>query len=409
MTRKWIWEPSQEFVKNTNVYRFMRRLGRVQGYTVRYQMKNFKWITSTLVVLLMYKGLTVSAPGQQIPDWVNFPGARWATIKPEQAGLDLTKWNNYVARQRPRGEGYGGTKHPEGQWGAVIVRGGYILKTWGNPDYKYQTASLGKSFTKMVLTLAVDEGLIGSENDLIRNYWTGAGLLNGTHKYLDQGFHKTLTFKHLKDMMGGFPVSDGYSWNKGERDLAGGIPAWAKRTGDADYDNYSHCTPGKYYKYSSGGYWRLAQALTAVWNKDIKKVLDEKIMSKMGIPANAWDWIPGQAVHDNNYPGYDFYPDRPGYGLYLDPPYTAKGHVVRGGPGWVVMNAKQLARVGLLISTVGWWKGERLISEISGFNSVMGGTWGGGKGTYWAWGVVATKGIEFPPDDIFTRPITREP
>lgn len=349
------------------------------------------------------------AQAGELPDWLYFPdaGENMPTISPEEAGVDPAKWASYLAAQSPHGEGYGGTRHREGEWGAVIVRGGYLLHAWSNPDFQYQTASLGKCFTRMVLILAVDDGLIGGEDDLICSHWTGERLLNSPHKYLDRGHHRALTFAHLKNMRGGFPVSDAYSWNKRIDDLAGGVPEWAKWTGDADYDNYAHAEPGTHRKYSSGGYWRLSQALTAIWNRDIKHVLDEKIMGRIGIRADEWEWVPGRDVHDNSSPGYDFYPDRPGYGLYLDPPYQVDGHVVRGGPGWVIMSARQLARVGLLVATGGWWNGEHLISEISGFNSVMGGTWGEGAPAYSAWGAVCTKGIEYPPGDLFTGPIHR--
>jgi len=374
-----------------------------------------------------------------IPDWVRFPDLdeEMPAITPEEAGLDVARWNAWLAEQNPYGEGYGGDDHSGDRWGAVLARGGCVIQTWGHPGFQYQTASVGKCFTRMVLQLAVDEGLIGSANDLIKNYWTGEDQLNGRHKYLNQGHHNTLTFSHLANMFGGFPVTDTYSWvNRLEQ--YPGVPSWANWTGDSDYDNYAHTAPrdhdvcytrgghwsisGKLaaaakqfdrdFHYSSGGYWRLSQALTAIWNKDIKQVLDEKIMSKIGIRADAWEWLPGKVVHDDLHPLFRFYPDRPDYGLYIDPPYEINGYVVRVGPGCVVMNARQLARVGLLIATGGWCNGKRLISDLEGFHSVNGITSGTGvkHGTelYCSWGGVATKGLDFdngPPPDLFVGPM----
>ena len=57
---------------------------------------------------------------------------------------------------------------------------------------------------------------------------------------------------------------------------------WARWTGDPFYDNYSHAEPGTVAIYSSGGYWRLSQALTAVWCRDLKTVLDERLFSIIG-------------------------------------------------------------------------------------------------------------------------------
>ncbi len=81
--------------------------------------------------------------------------------------------------------------------------------------------------------------------------------------------------------------------------------------------------------YSSGGYWRLSQALTAVWKKDLKQVMDERFFGALGIPPERWDWTPGRKVREDS----SLYPQMPGYGLYLDPPYEIDGNVVRGGPG----------------------------------------------------------------------------
>ncbi len=137
--------------------------------------------------------------------------------------------------------------------------------------------------------------------------------------------------------------------------------------------------------------------MTVLWDKDIKQVLDEKLFSRMGICADEWDWMPGKAVHDAR----DFYPHMPGYGDYLDPPYEINGHVVRGGPGWILMTPKDLARFGLLVATQGIWKDERLISS-EWMRSHAGGnrSWAGGSpGSYLSMGRVTTDGL--PSIDAF--------
>ena len=60
------------------------------------------------------------------------------------------------------------------------------------------------------------------------------------------------------------------------------FPEWAKWTGDPFYNLYSHIEPGTVGHYSSAGFWRLGQALTALWGRDLKDVLAEKIFRKMG-------------------------------------------------------------------------------------------------------------------------------
>ncbi len=101
----------------------------------------------------------------------------------------------------------------------------------------------------------------------------------------------------------------------------------------------------------------------------------------------------------------------PGYGDFLDPPYDIDGQVVRGGPGWVVMSAANLARFGHLIATGGAWKGSRLLGEEWLINH------GGGNGSkvfgeskdYTALGMVTTAGITMPlPEGLFVRPVETE-
>lgn len=332
--------------------------------------------------------------GVGTPQWVSFPGERWQSITAEEAGLNVDKFNVWVKSQQPRfGTAYGGQK--PGKGGVVIARGGYILHAWGDPDFKYQSASLGKTFTRMALQLAVDDGLIKSPNGLVRDYWPGAGLL-APHKVMTRQHNAKVTFLHLQNMRGGFPVSNGFFWESRK-----GIPSWAKYSGDPDRDNYAHVEPGSRSRYSSGGYWRLSQALTAIWEKDLKDLLDERIMSKIGIPAERWDWLSGEFVRNNR----DFYPEMPGYGGYLDRPYRIDGIVVRGGGGWVVMSVKDLARVGLLVATNGEWQGKRLISKIGGNQAVGGNRMAGwsvvkSKDGYFSFGKVATQFRDPTPDQM---------
>jgi CubicO group peptidase (beta-lactamase class C family) len=363
-----------------------------------------------------------------VPDWVVYPEKEWQTITPEQAfpdqvqsgtsghaaHSDLSAWKGWVGRMNEQVKGaskdlpqYQRLDNRENQGGVAIAWGGYLLQTFGDPDFRVQTASLGKAFTMACLQLAIDQGLINSATDLVKDYWTGEGELNAPHKYLNQGHHDSLTFLHLVTHRGGFPITNGYTWKDCKTPDADAVaPPWSKCTGDPDSDNYAHAQPGTVGQtYSSGAYWRLGQALTAIWKKDLKQVMDEKLFSKMGIPADRWDWTPGQTVHDNS----DYYPKMPGYGLYLDPPYTISGQTVRGGPGWVVMSAKDLARFGLLIATGGIWKGERL---ITGTNLLRAHSGGGGSNVNGvggsimvSWGKVTAEGINFSdiPLHLFAR------
>jgi len=256
-----------------------------------------------------------------------YPGGEWEFVKSSDAGFDERLLKEVL---------------PTVGLGGVISRHGYIAASWGDLEASVQTASLGKSFTGICLALAVDAGLV-KLNDLVWKSWTGEGELSHKHKYLNVGHHRKMTWRHLSNMTGGFPDID-LSSPDGEM-------------GDI-LSNYSKRPPGGEFEYSDGGMWRLAQALTKLWGKDLKQLLDEKIFSQIGVPADRWQWLPGKTMYENL-----LYPFWPGYGRYLDPPWEIDGHIVRAGQGWVVINAKDLARFGYLILRRGRWKGKQLISD----------------------------------------------
>ncbi len=351
-----------------------------------------------------------------IPDWVTYPDEEWQTISPAKAGLDPLGFQQFLDANPVRAGAWEGEEHADNRWGGALARGGYLVHTWGDPDYAFQTASCGKAFTWAALGLAVGAGLLDPDEP-IHKTWTGKGHLSHPHKYLNAGHHRTLTWRHLvgfgKDTyehLGGFPVTNGYYWRRGSAEYsadtaAKNIPEWAAWTGDPAYDNYAHVEPGTQGCYSSGGFWRLSQALTAVWGRDLKEVLDDLLFAEMDIPADRWDWVPGRVVHETR----DWYPDMPGYGDFLDPPYEIDGHPVRGGGGWAVMSAKDLARFGLLVATEGMWRGRRLIPAewIRGHRGGNGSEVAGESRQYTSFGLVTAQGRPYPvPGDLFRGPAT---
>ena len=263
---------------------------------------------------------------------------------------------------------------------------------------------MGKAFTWAILGLAVDEGLI-KPNDSINKTWTGEGQLSHPHKYLNRGHHKALTWHDLVAHRGGFPITNGWSWRY-TQNYDNPAPKWAKCTKDPYYDNYAHTQPSVHHHYSSGGVWRLNQALTVLWDMDLKQLLDEKIFSHLGVPADRWDWLEGKFVHDKR----DFYPKMPGYGDFVDAPYEINGHIVRGGGGWAVMSPNDLARFGLLVATGGIWKDKQLISSkwIRSHAGGNGSLAAGDRNTYISIGKVTTVGLPSLEtfNELVTGPVT---
>ena len=81
----------------------------------------------------------------QIPDWVVYPDKQWVRMKPAEAGLDADRMNQTFANVRKQSH-FGYVRRPnDDEWGAVVTRGGYLISSFGNPKYRCQSASLGKS------------------------------------------------------------------------------------------------------------------------------------------------------------------------------------------------------------------------------------------------------------------------
>ncbi|NKB66240.1 MAG: serine hydrolase [Candidatus Latescibacteria bacterium] len=353
-------------------------------------------------------------PSTNSPTWGVFPREEWIQVSPAAAGFDADGFQDLVSRAQVEGAAWEGEKHEGRDWGAVLARGGYLVHSWGDPDYRYQTASVGKAFTRALVGLAVRAGLIEADEPICL-HWTGEGQLSHPHKYLNAGHHPKLTWRHLigraddtSKHWGGFPVTNGFFWRQGayahsRGGFVGGAlaarpdgkgdpgPDWAQWTGDPFYDNYAHVEPGTQGVYASGGIWRLSQALTALWGRDLKAVLDDELFGRIGIRPERWDWIPGRTVFENR----EFYPSMPGYGDFIDPPYEIDGQMVRGGGGWTVMAASDLARFGLLVATGGVWEGEQLLVPewVHSHGGGNGSRVEGDPTTFLSLGMVTTKGL----------------
>ena len=360
-----------------------------------------------------------------VPEWGAYPGEAWTRISPEEAGLDPAGFRAFVDGLEVRGANFGGEDHTGSRFGAVLTRGGYLVQSWGDPDYRFQTASTGKALMFALVGIAAGEGLLEVDEPIQRR-WTGRGLLSHVHKHLDEGHHRTLTWHHLigerlgNVHFGGFPMELGIHWRNRET-WAGsgtgvqtmpGVPGWAHWTGDPFYDCYSHVRPGTIALYSSAGTWRLAQALTAVFGRDLKDVVDERIFGPIGIPADRWEWPGGGWIKDQ----VNWYPTIPDSYTYLDPPYEIDGNVVRSGPGWVVISAADLARFGHLNATQGWWDG-RQVMDAAWLRGHSGGNRCGVSGDrrqITALAVITADGLDHPhstwpqsfiPQDLFVGPV----
>jgi CubicO group peptidase (beta-lactamase class C family) len=139
------------------------------------------------------------APGGVAGEIV-FPGKGWQTRKPEEVGLDPVKLEQFA--RKVGGDG-------------VVIRDGYLVKTWGDPARRRDWASSCKPVISTLLLFAVHEKRLESVDDPIRPWvrrrWPGKDLIEKD---------RPMTFRHLADMTGGYARAEAPGTHWGYNDFA---------------------------------------------------------------------------------------------------------------------------------------------------------------------------------------------
>ena len=308
------------------------------------------------------KGRVVAAP--YVP-----PAGTWERRSPSTMGMDSVKLADAIAyaiekeSTTPRDlelnhyqtfgrEPFGtaiGPLAPRGGATGVIVRKGYVVATWGDPNAVEIANSVTKSFLSTVVGLAFDAGRIRSVDDtvaqvmppILRAYSNGTGLAAdwpGDAKWLrpfDSPHNKRLTWDHLLRQVSDW---EGTLWGK---------PEWADRPAPqvSTWTTRPRVEPSSVYEYNDTRVNVLALAALQVWRQPLPEILRDKIMEPIGA-SNTWRWY----GYDNSW-------------IVLDGKMVQS---VSGGGHWgggMMINAWDMARFGLLTQRRGVWGGKQLLSE----------------------------------------------
>ena len=222
-----------------------------------------------------------------------------------------------------------GPTKPRGGPAGLIIKNGYIVKTWGDINRVDMTNSVTKSFLSTTVGLAVDAGLIKNVNDKVNSYvWDDA--YDGEH-------NGKITWDNL--------MTQSSDW----RGTLFGLQDWADRPpkegGSDDWKNRKLNEPGTLFKYNDVRVNLLAYSLLQVWRRPLPMVLKEKIMDPIGA-STTWRWF----GYDNSFVNID--------GIMMQS-VSGGGH---HGGGLFISSLDQ-ARFGLLFLRMGKWKNEQLIAE----------------------------------------------
>ncbi|MFM7327452.1 MAG: serine hydrolase domain-containing protein [Bacteroidota bacterium] len=297
------------------------------------------------------------------------PYGQWEIRSPEQVGLDPEKIqsaillaiaaesrnprsmeeNHYRTFGRePFGEAIGPMNNRGAQTG-VIIRNGFVVAAWGDPDRPDMTHSVTKSFLSAVTGLAVDKGLIKSVHDTVRAYvppilpYRPEPTENKADRFgsssmlepFSSNHNRTITWDHLLRQTSDW---EGTLWGK---------PDWADRPSEntAEWLTRPRNKPGAVFEYNDVRVNALALASLMVWRKPLPQVLKENLMDPIGA-STTWRWY----GYENSWVVLD--------GLAVQS--------VSGGGHWgggMIINGWDMARFGYLMLRNGRWRDRQLISE----------------------------------------------
>lgn len=251
----------------------------------------------------------------------------WAKAHESKTPRDLRLAHDYSFGREMYGEPLGPFK-PRGEMTGMVVKDGYIVAEWGEPERVDLTFSVTKSFVSTTVGLAVERGLIESVHDPVRKYVT-TGEFEGP-------LNSKITWDHLLRQTSDW---EGTLW--GKPDWADRPPAGAKVD---EYRRRKHNEPGTSWKYNDVRVNLLAYAALQVWRRPLPVVLKEMIMDPIGA-SNTWRWH----GYENSWVELD--------GLKMQ---SVAGGAHWGGGMWIT--ARDQARFGLLTARNGVWKGKRLMA-----------------------------------------------
>jgi CubicO group peptidase (beta-lactamase class C family) len=303
------------------------------------------------------------------------PRGDWARRAPEAVGLDPARLAEAIAFARenesdaPRDlalahargfgrEPYGDAVGPfltRGPQTGVVLRHGYLVAEWGEPERVDPTFSVAKSFLSSVAALAVADGLIGLDEEVWRSQApvTVLGDVGPDADPAELGTATTVDLfpgAHNRRVTWGHLLRQTSAW-RGE---LWGKPDWADRP-DRDPGTWLDTTravPGTEWEYNDTRVNVLALALLNVWRRPLPAVLRERVMDPIGA-SPTWRWH----GYRTSWVLLD--------GLAVQ---SVSGGTHWGGGMWIT--ARDQARFGLLTLRRGRW-GDRQVIPDAWFDTAL--------------------------------------
>jgi CubicO group peptidase (beta-lactamase class C family) len=227
----------------------------------------------------------------------------------------------YAGKRYDDGVILGPTK-AHGPVSGVVLRHGYLIAEWGEPERVDMTFSITKSFLSTVAALAWDRGLIRDVHDRVKDYVDDGGFASP--------HNAQITWDHFLRQTNEW---EGSLWDK----------HYAARHEDGELPRPRQ--PGTHYEYNDVRVNRFALSLLHVWRRPLPEVLKDLVMDPIGA-SDMWQW---HGYH-NSWVTID--------GRQMQ---SVSGGGYWGGGMWI--SAHDLARFGYLTLRRGRWQDQQILSE----------------------------------------------
>lgn len=232
----------------------------------------------------------------------------------------------------------------------LVIRNGYIVAQWGEPERIDQTFSVAKSFLSSVVAITYQQGMINRLDDKVYTYMAPiipyrpvTGSINKAEEIeqkdvidlFDTEHNRKITWDHLLRQTSDW---EGTLWGK---------PDWADRPqgSPADWLTRKRNEPGTVYKYNDTRVNVLALAVLNLWRRALPQVLKERLMDPIGA-SPTWRWT----GYENSW-------------VVMDGTLVQS---VSGGSHWgggLFISALDQARFGYLTLRNGKWNDNQILSE----------------------------------------------
>ncbi|MEQ1821136.1 MAG: serine hydrolase [Fimbriimonadaceae bacterium] len=271
---------------------------------------------------------------------VYVPGATWEHKTPSEMGFDPAALEQAVefakthetdfpkdfsTQEKIFGKKLGPLPKERGSTNGLVIRGGYIVASFGDVDHIDPTYSAAKSFLSSLLGIAVRDRKIPSVKDKV-----GEVIRDGGY---DSPQNSGITWEHHVRQTSEW---EGSLWGK-NHDFIG-----EEEFGQGQRKPRKLVAPGEFYEYNDVRVNRFALSLLRIFERPLPDVLKTEIMDPIGA-SSAWKWVPyDNAVVEMN-------------GKKMP---SVSGGTRWGGGLWI--NSMDQARFGLLFLRQGMW-GDREI------------------------------------------------